>query len=281
MAESRTESEEEKNDPELAYIRRQFKLLLYRLELLPESTRARMQGHLAHTLLDRTVRIDTPRGPLSYVTLGRMGAGRGMTMLTKQPFTIDWIERFQPNSVFWDIGANVGVYTLYAALRGDTRVVAFEPAAVNYFLLAANCEANHFDDRVTCLLTGLGSQRSIATLEVSQFAPAQSFSFRGKRNRSYPGRQGALILTMDQMIDEYGLPCPNYIKLDVPGLTAEILEGGARTLQRPEVRELHAEMRASTASGKRMMERLRRYGLLPAAMHEHGTTDVIFTRSQA
>jgi hypothetical protein len=98
------------------------------------------------------------------------------------------------------------------------------------------------------LLTGLGGQRSIATLVVSQFAPAQSFSFRGKRNRSYPGRQGALSLTMDQMIDEYGLPCPNYIKLDVR---------------------------------KRMMERLRRYGLLPVAMHEHGTTDVIFTRSRA
>jgi len=35
-----------------------------------------------------------------------------------------------PGSVFWDIGANVGVLTLYAATRGDLRVWAFEPAAV-------------------------------------------------------------------------------------------------------------------------------------------------------
>ena len=70
--------------------------------------------------------METPRGRVAYVTLNRPSAGRAATMLTKQPATIEWIDRFQPGSVFWDIGANVGVYTLYAALRGDTRVVAFE-----------------------------------------------------------------------------------------------------------------------------------------------------------
>jgi len=30
---------------------------------------------------------------------------------------IEWIDGFRPNGVFWDIAANVGLYTLYAALR--------------------------------------------------------------------------------------------------------------------------------------------------------------------
>ena len=103
-----------------------------------------------------------------------------------------------PGSVFWDVGANVGVYTLYAARRGDTRVVAFEPAAVNYFVLSANCEINAFDDRVTCLLMGLGQGKCIAQLDVSQFEPGLSFSFKGKRGHPSSGRQAALIMSMDQ-----------------------------------------------------------------------------------
>ena len=101
--------------------------------------------------------VETPHGPLSFVALGKGPAGRAGSLFTKQPQTIAWIDSFRPGSVFWDVGANVGVYTLYAARRGDTRVVAFEPAAVNYFVLSANCEINAFDDRVTCLLMGLGA----------------------------------------------------------------------------------------------------------------------------
>jgi len=277
----RADEQEEPEDPEVTYIKKQFKLLLYRLQLLPDSVRARLQGHLTQVLLSTTVTMETPRGKLSFVTLGRSGAGRGMTMLTKQPVTIDWIDRFEPGSVFWDVGANVGVYTLYAALRGDTRVVAFEPAAVNYFLLTANCEANGFDDRVQCLLAGLGSRNTLATLEVSQFAPADSFGFRNKEHRGYRGRQAALIFSMDQLVEEHGLPCPRYIKIDVPGLLEDILAGAARTLQRPELREIHIEARDSSSSGRRILETLKRSGLVPLESHAHGnTTDMTFVRER-
>ena len=271
----------EPEDPEEGYIRKQFKLLLFRLQRLPEGLRARVQGHLTQVLLRQTVAVETPRGPLTFVTLGRAGGGRGMTMLTKQPATIEWIDRFRPDSVFWDVGANVGVYTLYAALRGDTRVVAFEPAAVNYFLLSANCEVNGFDSRAQCLLVGLGRDKTVGQLEVSQFAGAQSFSFRGKTHRPYAGRQAALILSMDQLVEEYGLPCPNYIKLDVPGLTSAILEGGARTLRRREVREIHVEASEESARGRRIIELLTDSGFQLAGTHAHGSTDLTFVRPGA
>jgi FkbM family methyltransferase len=269
------------DDSEEVYIRRQFKLLLYRLQRLPISVRARLQGHLTQVLIDQTVTVDTPRGRLSFVALGRGGGGRAMTMLTKQPATIEWIDRFRPNSVFWDVGANVGIYTLYAALRGDTSVVAFEPAAVNYFLLAANCEVNKLDGCVQCLLAGLGSERTVARLEVSQFASAQSFSFRGKKKRAYEGRQSAFVFSMDQLVEEFGLPCPNYIKVDVPGLTCPIIEGGMRTLRRPEVREIHLEASEDSTGGRRIIEMLRASGLVLAGKSMHGSTDLTFVRADA
>ena len=268
--------EHERLHREEIYAKKELALLQYRLQNLPHESRARMQGRAAQELFEDTMVIDTPHGPLSVVLLGSSG-GRAMTMLTRQPATIAWIDAFQPNSVFWDVGANIGVYTLYAALRGDTSVVAFEPAAVNYFLLAANCEANKFDSRVQCLLVGLGRERSIARLEVSQFAAGKSFSFLGKE-QPYQGRQAALVLSMDQLIEDYGMACPNYIKIDVPGISEDVINGGERMLRRPELREIHIELTTSKG-GQRIADTLGRYGFVVAARDEHGGSgDVTFVR---
>jgi FkbM family methyltransferase len=276
MTEPNESADHERVHREEIYAKKELTLLLYRLQNLPSESRARMQGRVTHELLEETMTVDTPLGPLSFVLLGSAG-GRATTLLTKQPATIAWINGFRPDAVFWDVGANVGVYGLYAALRGDTRVVAIEPAAVNYFLLSANCEANKFESRMQCLLVGLGRGRSVAQLEVSQFAAAKSFSFLGK-SQPYGGRQAALVMSMDQLIEDYGIACPNYIKIDVPGLSEDIIVGGERTLQRDDVREIHIEMTTSRA-GKRIVDMLTRYGFVASPRDEHGGSgDVTFVR---
>ena len=259
--------------------KQEFGRLLAHLRDLPGTERARLQGRFAQTLVDETLEVETPHGRLAFVLLGQAAAGRATSLLTKQPATIEWIESFRPGSVFWDVGANVGLYALYAAHRGDTRVVAVEPAAVNYYLLTANCEANGLDDQVDCLMIGLGKHTGLARLQVSQFAPAHSFAFRGKRDRPQPGRQAAFLQSMDQLIEEYGLPCPNYIKIDVPGLTEAIVEGGARTLQRTDVREVHIEVGEHSRGGRHIVELLERSGLVVASRHVRGgTADLTLAR---
>jgi FkbM family methyltransferase len=265
-------------DLESKFIKKEIQVLLYHLQGLPDQTRARLQGDLTQTLLERTIAVDTPRGPVSFVTVNRASAGRALTLLTKQPATIDWIDRFEPNGIFWDIGANVGVYALYAALRGDTRVVAFEPAAVNYFMLAANCEINRFADRMQCVLAGLGRGKSIACLAASQFAGAASFGFGGKKAQVFEGRQAAVILSIDQLVEEFELPCPNYIKIDVPELTDAIVAGGERTLARPDVREVHVEASETSSSGRRVIDALKRCGLVLDCAASHGASDLTFVR---
>ena len=52
---------------------------------------------------------------------------RGTTLFTKEPITIEWIKSFKKNSIFFDIGANIGVYSLYAALYSEVKVYSFEP----------------------------------------------------------------------------------------------------------------------------------------------------------
>ena len=43
---------------------------------------------------------------------------RATTFETKEPETLEWIDTIPKNSVLWDIGANVGLYSLYAARHG-------------------------------------------------------------------------------------------------------------------------------------------------------------------
>jgi FkbM family methyltransferase len=267
---------------ERADTKQRFANTLHRLRQLPEAARARLQSRFAQALLEETFEVSTPRGPLSFVLLGRGTGIRARSLLTKQPATIQWIDSFRPNSVFWDVGANVGVYTLYAGLRGDMRVVAFEPAAVNYFLLAANCETNRLDAQVDGLLVGLGRGKSIRRLDVSQFSPAESFSFRERPDGARYSPQAAILLSMDQLVEEFGLACPNYIKIDVPGLTEEIIAGGLVTLAQQEVRELHIEMREHSKTGQRIVKTLAELGFAIAGRPSHGeTTDLTFVRSRS
>jgi FkbM family methyltransferase len=263
-----------------AILRKEVPRALRLVRRLPPEARAKVQGELARALVSEPFRIETPKGPLLFAVLGETSAFRARGLLTKQRATIAWIDTFRPGSVFWDIGANVGSYALYAALRKDIRVVAFEPAAVNYFLLAANCELNAFGEHLDCLQIGVGGGRSVERLEVSQFTPALSFSFRGKGQRPPGGRQAALVLSMDQLVEQFALPCPNYIKIDVPAMTEAIIAGGSRTLQRPEMRELHIEASETSKGGRRIVELLAEQGFGIAARHvRKDTTDLTFARA--
>jgi len=279
MSEYMDELPQDPDDPEEDYVKKQFGLLMYRLQKLPARSRARLQSDFTQRMIDSTLSVGTPKGTLSFVLLGKTSAGRAMTVLTKQPATIAWVDSFEPGSVFWDIGASVGVFSLYAALATDTRVVAFEPAAVNYYLLAANCETNKLQDRIDCLLVGVGRQRSIARLEVSQFRPARSFSFRGKRDEPHESRQAAVVLSMDELVEDYGVPCPNYIKIDAPGASEGIIAGAARTFRRPEVRQIHLELRDTSKGAQRILEMLKQSGFAAMGKDTHGgSADITFTR---
>ena len=259
-------------------LRREEQRLIRLCVGLPIEARAKVQGGLALALVGEPVRVETSKGTLAFAVFGQPSAQRAKGLLTKQPATIAWIDTFPPNSVFWDIGANVGAYTLYAALNPDVRVVAFEPAAANYFLLTANCELNALGERVDCLQVGVGRGKSLAHLETSQFEPGLSFSFCGKGRRLPSSRQAALIFSMDELIEEFGLPCPNYIKIDVPGLTEAIVEGGERMLQRPDVRELHIETDEDSKPGRRIVALLERHGFQITGRHVRGTIDLTFTK---
>src|SRR6187455_11828 len=70
------------------------------------------------------------------------------SLFTKEPDTIEWIGSFQPGEVLVDIGANVGMYSIWAAKTRGVRVYAFEPESQNYALLYKNIVLNNLSQQV-------------------------------------------------------------------------------------------------------------------------------------
>ena len=63
---------------------------------------------------------------------------RADSFSTKEPETIEWIDCITKGSIVWNIGANVGLYSRYAAKHRNCKVYAFEPSVFNLALLARN-----------------------------------------------------------------------------------------------------------------------------------------------
>jgi len=86
-------------------------------------TRLRVaEGLLSHQ------RVETRYGPLIFVTTHPQALQYPREFATAEPETLAWIDAFETPCRFWDIGANIGVFSIYAGLRAGIEVRAFEPA---------------------------------------------------------------------------------------------------------------------------------------------------------
>ena len=80
-----------------------------------------------------------------FYTPNRLSYFRAQTFLTKEPLTIKWIENFDEGSVFWDIGANIGLYSCFAAKEKNIITYSFEPSVFNLDMLAKNIYENNLN----------------------------------------------------------------------------------------------------------------------------------------
>lgn len=192
--------------------------------------------------------ITTPNGEISFYCLGNTPAWRAATLLTKEPETIEWIDRFDEGDVFWDIGANIGVYTLYAAIGRKARVLTFEPAAANYYLLSRNIEINSLSETVSAYCLAFSDRDMLSTLHMqnTEFGGAlASFGTPVDHNgKAFTAKfkQGMIGFSVDGFIRTYDPPFPKHIKIDVDGIEDKIIHGAKATLSDSRLKSLSIEL---------------------------------------
>ena len=90
---------------------------------------------LTNAILQKKKTIKHKNLEFNFYVPNRLNFFRVDTFSTKEPETLEWIDTFRKKSVFWDIGANIGLYSCYAVKRADCQVYAFEPSVFNLELL--------------------------------------------------------------------------------------------------------------------------------------------------
>ena len=176
------------------------------------------------------------------------------TFFEKEPETLEWINRFEieeNNEVcLWDIGANIGLYSIYAAVKHkNLKIFSFEPSTSNLRVLSRNLSINNLNDNVTIVPIALGENNTyFSKFYESNFEEGGALnSF--KYNKNYIGKEfdysnsyNILGLSLDELIKKTNMIIPKYIKIDVDGLEHFILKGSENLLQSKELKEIFIEI---------------------------------------
>lgn len=138
------------------------------IDLFVNITRKNSVGRYFHnqivsTAMGQTLEISYGSLYLTLAVPNQLCHWRAKTFSTKEPETLEWIEGLPEGSLLWNVGANVGLYSVYAARQRNCRVWAFEPSVFNLELLARNVFLNGVINSVCivplALSDGLGSSQ--------------------------------------------------------------------------------------------------------------------------
>jgi len=200
--------------------------------------------------------------PFKLIQTNDIERWRANTFWTKEPETIAWIDSFNGNGSFWDIGANIGIYSLYAATKyPEMTVYAFEPSELNVNRLKQNCIINNLKN-IMPLRIALSN-----ILSMGRFIDTQQVGGADGKLLVQPITGDIPISTIDDLVLKNNMKEPVYIKIDVDGGEFAIIEGAIWTLAHDWCKSLLIEV-DPTCTNKMLLNKI---------MHLNGyTTNNIF-----
>jgi FkbM family methyltransferase len=179
-----------------------------------------------------------------------------------EPELLDLLDGLPERVVFYDCGASIGHFSVYAAVARRARVFAFEPEAQNY----ATLELNHYLNRarlaepLASFNLALSDSVGIGRIYTRVFGAGEHVKIldtpetQDAKERFDPAHvQTVLKQPLDRLIADYGLPQPEFLKIDVDGAEAAVLRGAGRTLADPALRTVFIEIAERSATDEAAM----------------------------
>ena len=175
------------------------------------------------------------RGPLRgtrFILRAAAGEGGGASIYMNKvepAATEALLKVLRPGHVVFDVGANIGYYTILASRRvgPSGRVLAFEPVVRNLSFLYRHVVLNRATN-VTVVPMACSDQNALAVL-VSGTNCATGHLAGDQPVNSMHGAEYVATVTIDEMVRRTSL-APDIMKIDVEGAEEEVLRGAADTL---------------------------------------------------
>ena len=192
-------------------------------------------------------------GPVNFY------AKKGLTGITGNIYTglhefgdMGFLLHFlRPRDVFFDVGANVGSYTLLATGVCKAKSIAIEPIKSTFNILQQNIRLNNLQNDVQLLNNGAG-----AATGALAFSSAEDTTNHVLADDEITNNINLIpVITIDSLLTD---GAPTLIKIDVEGYETEVLKGMAETLKASSLKALIMEL---NGSGER-------YGFNEYAIHQ-------------
>jgi len=171
---------------------------------------------------DKTIKFANVKGQKTYIK------NRMDRIMSKEPETIKWIDSFEKDSVFFDVGANIGIYTLYSAVMRENTVYSFEPHSASYRNLLDSINLNKLE-KCYAYCVALSNQISLSNIDVKNMHEGVADNKVGQRGDYY---HGCTEMHLDYLVGKGILPQPTYIKIDVDGFEDRVIKGAYATIQK-------------------------------------------------
>ena len=250
-----------------------FKVIRPLLPHLSAGTQARIKEALG-----ATVRLDYDRQEIRLHADSELSIHRARAC-AKEPETVEWIEKFMhEDEVFYDVGANVGAYSLVASkhLMGRIQIEAFEPSFSTYALLCRNILLNGCQDSIHPHLAALTDRSHLVEFEYRSLeAGAAEHHMTVAKGSRFPEprpayRQSMIGFRIDDLIADFGFPVPNHMKIDVDGAEIDVLRGATRTLGHDGLRSLLVEVRCQDGQEQDVVNLLKLANFEILSRHDRG-----------
>ena len=171
---------------------------------------------------NKIIKFANVKGQKTYIK------NRTDRIMSKEPETIMWINSFEKDSVFFDVGANIGIYTLYSAVMRENTVYSFEPHSASYKNLLDSINLNKLE-KCHAYCVALSNQISLSNIDVKNMHEGVADNKVGQRGDYY---HGCTEMHLDYLVGKSILPQPDYIKIDVDGFEDRVIKGSLATLQK-------------------------------------------------
>lgn len=195
--------------------------------------------------LDPKITINVPgAGDLVFRTGHGRLLWRAKTFLEEEPMLVDWIRKFTKDDVFYDVGSNVGSYSLLAAKLG-IKSFALEPELFNVSLIYENIFLNGLQDLCTPVPIALGDTTRLDVFFLKSVSKGDALHSVGRRSyllddSSSHTTLNTLVIRLDDLVSWFNLPKPTRVKIDVDNNELNVVRGGLETLR--DVKEVYVEL---------------------------------------
>ncbi len=206
---------------------------------------------------------------LKYYIPNRTCEWRVETLFSKEPHTLKWLRRIDKDEYLLDIGANVGMYSIYAAIMCSCNVYAFEPESQSFSTLCKNIYLNNLHSKILAFPIALSDIQSFTKFHLSKFlmdggeschAAGESFFDFSLQQRQSPFYQGAFTITIDEAISMNAIKIPQFIKIDIDGFEHKVINGAQNCLGERSLKSICIEINTNLKEHLDILKKLQKFG---------------------